>query len=93
MPLAARVTDQTNHPGTISGPGVGTVLIGGQPAAVVGNNHICALPSPAGPHPPMPIIRGSASVLIGGCPAARIGDSVGCGAQITTGLPTVEIGG
>ena len=29
MPPAARVTDITGHPGTITGPGVPTVLIGG----------------------------------------------------------------
>lgn len=90
MPFAARVTDPTNHPGTITGPGVATVLIGGLAAAVVGDNHVCAIPTP---HPPTPITKGSATVLIGGRQAARVGDLTGCGAQIVAGMPTVEIGG
>jgi uncharacterized Zn-binding protein involved in type VI secretion len=68
-------------------------LIGGKPAAVVGDSHACAMPPLAGPHPPSPISKGSATVLIGGRPAARVGDMSGCGAAITLGMPTVEIGG
>ncbi|HJQ82458.1 MAG TPA: PAAR domain-containing protein [Candidatus Binatia bacterium] len=93
MPAAARVGDPTGHPGTIAGPGVPTVLIGGMPAATVGDTHACAMPPTAGPHPPTPIAKGSATVLIGGRPAARMGDLAGCGAPIVMGLPTVEIGG
>ena len=93
MQPAARVGDPTGHPGTISGPGVSTVLIGGQPAAVVGDVHTCALPPPAGPHPPTPIARGSSTVLIGGRPAARVGDIAGCGAPIVAGAANVLIGG
>jgi uncharacterized Zn-binding protein involved in type VI secretion len=93
MPEAARVGDATTHPGTIGGPGVTTVLIGGQPAAVAGDKHVCAMPPLAGPHPPTPITGGSRSVLIGGAAAARIGDSAGCGATIVSGLPSVVIGG
>lgn len=92
MPPAARVTDVTNHPGAITGPGVPTVLIGGLAAAVAGDQHTCAFPPPA-PHPPTPIAKGSATVFIGGRPAARIGDTTGCGAQIIKGAPTVIIGG
>jgi uncharacterized Zn-binding protein involved in type VI secretion len=91
MPPAARVGDPTNHPGVIVGPGVPTVLVGGMPAAVLGDTHACAF-SPV-PHPPNPVIAGSATVLIGGMPAARVGDATGCGATILIGLPTVEIGG
>ena len=93
MPFAARVGDPTGHPGTIAGPGVPTVLIGGQPAAVVGDQHICAMPPPAGPHPPSPISKGSMSVFIGNKPAARVGDLAGCGAPIVMGMLLVEIGG
>jgi uncharacterized Zn-binding protein involved in type VI secretion len=93
MPPAARVGDPTGHPGTITGPGVPLVLIGGMPAAVVGDLHACAMPPLAGPHPPSPIAKGSATVLIGGRPAARVGDMVGCGAPIIMGMVTVEIGG
>jgi uncharacterized Zn-binding protein involved in type VI secretion len=93
MPPAARVTDPTGHPGLISGPGVPNVLIGGMPAAVMGDTHTCAMPPLAGPHPPTPIVKGSATVLIGGRPAARMGDLSGCGAPIILGMPTVIIGG
>jgi len=93
MPPAARVTDPTGHPGMISGPGVPNVLIGGLPAAVVGDLHACAMPPLAGPHPPTPIVKGSATVLIGGRPAVRMGDLAGCGAPIILGMPTVQIGG
>jgi len=94
MPPAARVGDPTGHPGTIAGPGVATVLIAGQPAAVAGGAlHTCSFPPPAGPHPPTPFPRGSATVLIGGMPALRTGDMAGCGAAIVSGAPTVLIGG
>jgi uncharacterized Zn-binding protein involved in type VI secretion len=93
VPPAARVGDPTGHPGTITGPGIPTVLLGGMPAAVVGDLHTCAMPPPAGPHPPTAIVKGSTTVLIGGRPAARLGDLAGCGAPIVAGAPTVMIGG
>ncbi|BDU01034.1 MULTISPECIES: PAAR domain-containing protein [Nocardia] len=93
MPSAARVLDPTGHPGVITGPGVPMVLIGGMPAAVLGDLHACSMPPTAGPHPPTPIVMGSATVLIGGRGAARMGDITGCGAPIITGLPSVQIGG
>ena len=93
MPFAARVLDPTGHPGVISGPGVPNVLIGGQPAACVGDLHTCSMPPTAGPHPPSPIVKGSFTVLIGGRQAARMGDLAGCGAPIVFGFPTVDIGG
>lgn len=93
MKPAARVTDATAHPGIIAGPGMPTVLIGGLPAAVVGDMHTCALPPIAGPHPPTPFPMGSVTVLIGGRPALRLGDMSGCGAPIITGAFNVLIGG
>jgi uncharacterized Zn-binding protein involved in type VI secretion len=93
MPPAARVLAQTGHSGAVTGPGVPTVLIGGQPAAVFGDSHTCGLPPTAGPHPPSTIVKGSATVLIGGKGAARTGDTAGCGAPIVAGLLTVQIGG
>jgi uncharacterized Zn-binding protein involved in type VI secretion len=92
MPPAARITDASGHPGIITGPGVATVLIGGLPAAVVGDLHTCAMPLPI-PHPPTPLAKGSATVLIGGRPAVRVGDIAGCGAPIVLGCFTVLIGG
>jgi uncharacterized Zn-binding protein involved in type VI secretion len=93
MPAAARVFDPSTHPGQISGPGVISVVIGGKPAAVAGDLHICALPPNAGPHQPSTIAGGSKSVLIGGKAAARVGDPSGCGATIASGALDVNIGG
>jgi len=93
MPPAARVGDPSGHPGTIAGPGVATVLIGGMPAAVSGDQHVCSMPPLAGPHPPTPMTKGSTTVLIGGRPALRVGDMSGCGAPVLMGMLTVEIGG
>ena len=92
MPPAARVGDPTAHPGVINGPGVPTVLIGGLPAATLGDLHVCGFPAPT-PHPPTPIALGSATVLVGGKPAARVGDTAGCGAPIVAGAANVQIGG
>lgn len=72
--------------GPIVGPGVSTVLIGGMPAAVVGDQAVCA-------GPPDVIAQGSGTVLIGGKPAARMGDSTAHGGTVMGGLPTVLIGG
>lgn len=92
MPPAARMTDQTGHPGVITGPGVSTVLIGGLPAAVMGDMHACSFPPPA-VHPPSPMVKGSSSVLISGRPAVRMGDMSGCGAPVVSGCTTVMVGG
>ena len=92
MPAAARVGDVSNHGGTIIGPGVATVLIGGMPAAVAGDMHVCSLP-PSGHQPTAsPFPGGSATVLIGGRPAIRTTDACICGAMAVVGAPTVMIG-
>jgi uncharacterized Zn-binding protein involved in type VI secretion len=96
MPGAARVGDPTGHPGIISGPGVVSVLIGGQPAAValeMPSANVCAMPATAGPHPTAPCPMGSRTVLIAGRPALRQWDTSACGAPITVGFPQVQIGG
>jgi uncharacterized Zn-binding protein involved in type VI secretion len=95
MPPAARVGDLHACPmvtgvvphvgGPIMPPGCPTVLIGGQPAARVGDMATCV-------GPPDVIAQGSATVLIGGQPAARMGDMTAHGGTITIGLPTVLIG-
>lgn len=72
--------------GPILPPGVPTVLIGGMPAAVLGNICTCV-------GPPAPIIKGSFTVLIQKRPAARMGDNTGHGGVIVMGCPTVLIGG
>jgi uncharacterized Zn-binding protein involved in type VI secretion len=72
--------------GPVIGPGMPTVLIGGLPAAVVGDLLVCV-------GPPDVALMGSTSVLIGGRPAARQGDLTAHGGVIVGGLPTVQIGG
>lgn len=71
--------------GPITGPGVPTVLIGGLPAATMGDMCTCV-------GPPDPIIMGSTGVFIGGKPAARMGDSCAHTGTIVVGMPTVLIG-
>jgi uncharacterized Zn-binding protein involved in type VI secretion len=91
MPAAARMGDVTIHGGTIVGPGVPNVLIGGKPAAVVGDMHVCSLP-PAGHQPTASAFpAGSITVLIGGKPALRTTDPCLCGATAAVGEPTVLI--
>lgn len=95
MKPAARITDMHTCPmvsgtvphvgGPIIGPGVPTVLIGGMPAAVVGDSCVCV-------GPPDSAVMGSATVLIGGKPALRMGDTTAHGGIIVGGLPTVLIG-
>ena len=71
--------------GPILPPGEPTVLIGGMPAAKVGDMAVCT-------GPPDSIIMGSTTVLIGGMPAARLGDSTAHGGTIVLGEFTVLIG-
>ncbi len=98
MPPAARLGDMhvcpMVTPGTPPIPHVGgpilppccpTVIIGGMPAARVGDLATCV-------GPPDSIAIGSFTVLIGGQPAARIGDMTVHGGQIVVGFPTVIIG-
>jgi uncharacterized Zn-binding protein involved in type VI secretion len=92
MPHAARVGDISTHGGTITGPGEATVLIGGRPAAVVTDVHVCALPPPGHQPTASPFAAGSNSVLIGGKPAIRVGDTCTCGAAPALGELTVQIG-
>ena len=70
--------------GPVMPPGAPTVLIGGQPAAKVGDMLTCT-------GPPDSISTGSSTVNIGGQPAARMGDSTAHGGIIVAGCPTVNI--
>lgn len=95
MQPAARLTDMHVCPmvtgiiphvgGPILAPGKPTVLIGGLPAARLGDTAVCV-------GPPDSIIMGSPKVLIGGQPAARLGDSTAHGGTIVLGCFTVLIG-
>jgi uncharacterized Zn-binding protein involved in type VI secretion len=96
MGAAARVGDMHTCPmvtgtvphvgGPVNPPGCTTVLIGGMPAACMGDMCICS-------GPPDTIIKGSSTVMIGGKAAARMGDSTAHGGSIVVGCPTVMIGG
>ena len=99
MPPASRMTDMHACPmvtpgtppvphvgGPITGPCTPNVLIGGLPAAAVGDVCACVGPSDT-------IAQGSATVMINRRPAARLGDACAHGGSITVGLPTVLIGG
>ncbi len=94
---AARLGDMTMHGGSIV-VGFPTVLIGGMPAARVGDMHVCPMLNPGTPPPPHvggPVALGSAGVLIGGMPAARMGDMLVCAGPpdtIALGCFTVLIG-
>ncbi len=91
MPVA-RVTDKTNHGGTIIGPGSAKVKIKGLPAAVVGDNHSCIIPPNTGHIPISPFTKGSTKVKFGGQFALRQMDTCACGAMALSSLPTVMIG-
>ncbi|WP_437317092.1 PAAR domain-containing protein [Sorangium sp. So ce385] len=95
MPPAARITDLHTCPKVEPGPvphvggpvlsGEGTVLIGFQPAARVGDSAQCvpAIDS---------ISAGEPTVIIGHKDAARMGDPTSHGGVIVKGCPTVLIG-
>lgn len=100
MPPAARTSDMHTCPmatpatppvphvgGPVLPPGAPTVLIGGLPAARVGDKCICT-----GGGIPDPIIKGSATVMVSGMPAARMSDTTAHGGLISAGCPTVLIG-
>lgn len=98
MPPAARLGDMHVCPmvtpavvpvphvgGPILPPCCPTVLIGGMPAARVGDMAVCV-------GPPDVIVLGSMTVMISGQPAARIGDMTAHGGSIVMGCFTVLIG-
>lgn len=95
MPPAARVGDMHVCPmvtgvvphvgGPILPAGCPTVMIGGVPAARVGDMATCV-------GPPDVIAMGSPTVLIGNMMAARLGDPTVHGGSIVVGCPTVMIG-
>jgi uncharacterized Zn-binding protein involved in type VI secretion len=95
MPFAARAGDFHVCPmitgiiphvgGPVIPPGCPTVLIGGMPAARVGDMLTCV-------GPPDSIVMGSSTVMICGAPAAHVGDSTAHGGIIILGCFTVLIG-
>jgi uncharacterized Zn-binding protein involved in type VI secretion len=82
-PLVTGVVPHVGGP--VLPPGMPTVMIGGRPAACVGDLATCA-------GPPDAIVMGSPTVLIGNRMAARMGDMTAHGGVIAMGFPTVMIG-
>ena len=98
MPPAARIGDMHVCPmvtpgtppvphvgGPIAGPGAMTVLIGGMPAAKIGDSGVCV-------GPPDSIVMASTTVMVMGSPVARMGDSTAHGGSIVLGCMNVIIG-
>jgi uncharacterized Zn-binding protein involved in type VI secretion len=71
--------------GPILPPGGLKILIGGMPAARMGDMALCV-------GPPDVIVLGAVKVLIGGQPAARMGDMCAHAGTIILGYPKVLIG-
>ncbi|MDB5374010.1 MAG: hypothetical protein JWP04_2652 [Belnapia sp.] len=71
--------------GPVLPPGAPTVLIGGLPAARVGDMCVCV-------GPPDVIVTGAFTVLISGMPAAHLGSMTAHGGSIVMGNPTVLVG-
>jgi uncharacterized Zn-binding protein involved in type VI secretion len=96
MSNASRISDSHTCPvsgpiphvgGVVQGPGVPSVLIGNLAAATAGTLCACAFVLPNA------IASGSTTVVIGNKAAARVGDPTAHGGVITSGCPTVVIGG
>jgi uncharacterized Zn-binding protein involved in type VI secretion len=71
--------------GPVLPPGGITVLIGGMPAARVGDMCLCV-------GPPDVIAMGAFTVLIGGMPAAQMGSMTAHAGTVVLGCPTVLVG-
>ena len=85
-PMVTPAVPPIPHVGVPISLGAPTVLIGGMPAARMGDMAICT-------GPPDTIALGSMTVLISGKPAARMGDMCAHGGSIVVGCFTVLIGG
>jgi uncharacterized Zn-binding protein involved in type VI secretion len=91
---AARLGDPTVHGGAIA-VGFPQVLIGGQPAARIGDTHACPQVTVLVPHVGGPLVLGSFTVLTGFMPQSRVGDPLICVGPpdaVAMGCPTVMVG-
>ena len=75
----------------------------GQPAARIGDMHVCPMVTVLVPHVGGPVSLGETTVLIGGMPAARTGDvcvcagppdtiAAGSGTVFISGIPAARMG-
>lgn len=85
MHTCPMITGSVPHVGGPIASGCATVLIGGSPAARIGDQAVCVGPTDA-------IAQGEPTVLIGGKPASRLGDKTAHGGIIVAGCPSVLIG-
>lgn len=101
---AARLSDPTMHGSPLLGACSTNVIIGGQPAWRIGDQHTCPIPNapppvcsgtPHGPGMTTPIPDGGSGIcLINGKPAARMGDMVTePGALVPLPPPNSIVGG
>lgn len=79
MPGVSRITADTAG-GAIIGALVPTVLVNGQPIAVIG---AAVAPHGDGPHAGPVMAQGSSTVTAGGIPVCRAGDQASCGHPAT----------
>lgn len=90
MPAIARIGDQVTHDhlhfGDITTGATRTTACGAL-VARVGDMATCP------EHGPREIAEGSATVIAEGAGVARVGDKLACGAVITSGAPSVGVGG
>lgn len=94
MPPAARVGDMHVCPmvnvlvphvgGPVLPPGAPTVLLGGMPAARVGDLAVCV-------GPPDVIVLGSFTTMFQGMPAAYMGSLTAHGGALVMGFPLVMV--
>ena len=94
MPPAARLLDMHVCPmvtvlvphvgGPVAGPGAVTTLIGGMPAARVGDLAVCV-------GPPDVIVLGSFTTMFQGQPAAYMGSLTAHGGAVVMGFPMVMV--
>lgn len=94
MPPAARVADMHVCPlvnvlvphvgGPVLPPGAITVMIGGMPAARVGDLAVCV-------GPPDVIVLGSFTTMFQGMPAAYMGSLTAHGGAVVMGFPMVMV--
>lgn len=93
MPPLARILDMHTCPmttgpvphvgGPVTGPGCPNVLIGGMPAACLGDMATCV-------GPPDSILGGNPKILVGGRPVAYLGSTTAHGGVVTVGCPKVQ---
>jgi uncharacterized Zn-binding protein involved in type VI secretion len=84
MHVCPMVTVLVPHVGGPILMGCPNVMVGGMPAARVGDPVVCV-------GPPDAILQGSATVMIGGMPAAQMNSTTAHGGNVVLGCVTVMV--